>query len=109
MLTKEPSRISQREDSHQSAVLGNERAPDVLRRQVTKDTIERLANVDDIGVGNEDIADEQLLFRGQSEAGVERSLEVSVCQHADQRVALLHGEMANLVLDHEGPGHQHTV
>ena len=29
-----------------------------------EDAIERLTDVDDVGIRNEDIADEQLLFRG---------------------------------------------
>ena len=71
--------------------------------------IERLTDVDDVGIRNEDIADEQLLFWRQSEAGIERALEVAIGQHADQRAAILHREMTNLVLDHEGAGRQHTV
>src|SRR6185436_10378820 len=74
-----------------------------------KDGIEWLPDIDDVGVRNEDIAYEQLFFRRQSEAGIERPLEVAVCQDTEQRVAVLHREMTDVVIDHEDPGRQHTL
>src|SRR5262245_59396085 len=109
MSTEEPSRVSQRENAHQAAILSHQRAPDVLRRQMFEDAIDRLTHVDDVGVRNEDIANEQLLFPGQSEGGLERSLEVAVRQHANESVAILHRKMTNLVLNHQGSGCQHAL
>ena len=74
MPTKEPSGVGQRENTHQAAALGDKRAADVLRRQTIEHAIERLTDVDDVGIRNEDIADEQLLFRRQSKAGISARL-----------------------------------
>ena len=62
MSTEEPSGVGQCENTHQAATLGDKRAADVLRRQMIEHAIERLTDVDDVGIRNEDIADEQLLF-----------------------------------------------
>ena len=99
MSTIEPSGVGQCEDPDQPPILGNKRAAEVVRRQMIEDVIERLTDVDDVGIRNKNIADEQLLFRREPEAGIERSLEVAVCQHTEQRVPILHREMTNLVLD----------
>ena len=101
MPAKHTARVRGGEDAHEMAVLGDQRAADVLGGHVLEHVVERLARIDDCTARPEHVANEQLLLRRQAEAWVERPLQVPVSQHADERVAPVHGQMPDLVTDHD--------
>jgi hypothetical protein len=89
------------EDTHEMAVLGDQRAPDVLSSHVLEHVVERLARIDDVRIGLKHVANEQLVFRRQAQIRVERPLQVAVRQHADQGIAPLHRQMPDLMTHHD--------
>ena len=52
-------------------------------------------------IGNVDVADEELVARGEADGGIERPLQVAVRQDSDERLLTQHRKMPDLMLDHE--------
>lgn len=101
--------VGRGEDPNQMAVLGHQGAADVFGGHVLEHVVERLCGIDDIRVWLEDVSYKQFISWRQAEIRVKRSLEVAVCKHANECIALLHGQMPHPMTQHELSGTTEAV